>query len=1316
MGVLRRLAVGNSFIWDLNFINLTSFGQIPRLVEGRPTQVFGVSNADSIVYVPANAFSDVVVNGQPIGPHPAYAFITGYDKFVLGDPKHDPSMGPISAYNYYFSDPATGQPYDVPLAAGGNIGIIRNPLGDFLNPETQPRLVAATTPIINSFPEGISVSTVVNPQTQKVVGGFLMAGYQTLNRVFIYNASQMVYDIEKEAKGTPIPSFSQIGESSVIPDDLSHLLRGGLSSVPIDVVYQDVNVRSVFGYFTDPATHKLTYGAPYPAVAPLLLGRLPRGLASSPVLSGGSLALAPTPYNETPTIDSYPNEPLSVVTGTGTTADPLTGSVQAVESLVGYFSLGQQNRTSLNYVSLNAQDNAIYYFAIAGLPPGSAGKTLVVRLTVRDDQGNVVAADGLSASDASALGLSGGEIFFTLPANIPQGQTFGAGIPIDLSKLPTGLYTAQLDYGLFTKDPSGKYTNGRFFTYSEPYAVVNRSEGIFGAGWGLTGALELFAGDNGVLLTNGSGQEEIFLAPANVGDPFTSLSVADSSELYQRDDGTFELDLNGGTVDVFDAKGKLSTVTDRNGNAVTYKWSGDKLLSITDGVGLVTQFQYSGDLVTSIVEPDTSVVTTLKYDGNGNLISITNPDGAKTTFQYGNPDFKHLLTGQTLARGNDPAETSGINFKETLKYDAFGRLIGGTRADGKSFTLKASQSLAVVDLANGQGSDPTKPYTLVALSTLDGNENKYFATATYTSFDGDTITYTVTGFGQFHSSLDSADGTEVKSKRTDAGLVKTITRPAPATSSAYTYDDFGNLLSQTDFPNGSPVTQTWTYNVALGIPTGHTDSVGRTWTYTLDGNGNVVSTTITDAHAPPGSPSTTTTTATYYPNGQIHTSTDADGNMTTFNYDSYGRLTSTLYADGATYTIGFDSLAGNPTTFVDETGVRTTMTYNKMNQQLTKTVAAAGSPAGNWVWQNAYDAAGNLIKTIDSNGSVSLFSYDGVNRITKQVIDADGVKLTSNYGYTYGSLPTPYTVPKNSTYTYEYTQDPDGNTAVSVYDNRGLKLYSFDPTGEETQFIYNNNRQLTTTILPNGAKIDMHYDPRGRQIDQTGPTNEKVTYVYDNANRVVSMTRSNNAADGGDQVTTYQYNLFDAPAVTTDAIGTVTTNTYDAAGNVLTTTAGSGTPDAFVVTYQYDSRNRPITTTYGGVSTIHTTYDVAGRVATVSDPRDASWITTYKYDALGRAISSTDAAGNVRSSLYDGEGNLLSTTDALGKVTTYTYDGANRMKTMRDALGDLTTYVRNGNGLATQVIDPRGGITLSTLDADGHLLEIDRPDGRHFNV
>ncbi|MCC6231852.1 MAG: hypothetical protein IT580_04370, partial [Verrucomicrobiales bacterium] len=890
-----------------------------------------------------------------------------------------------------------------------------------------------------------------------------------------------------------------------------------------------------------------------------------------------------------------------------------------------------------------------------------------------------------------------------LPATIPENSTYGASIPIDLGDVPTGLYTAILEFGMFKPDANGKYTNGRFFTYTQPYAVVNSRDGLFGAGWGMGGLRELYLGDGGVLLVDGNGMEEIFLAPQTLGQPFTALSSADYAELRQREDGTFILRDKYATEYEFNRDGKMVLMRDRNGLVTTYSWAAEQLLSIRDPVGLVTEFKYSGAQVSAVIDP-AGRRTEFGYAGDKNLASITDPDGSRRTFAYGDGEFEHIMVSQVFKRGNDPSETSGLNFVETIQYNEFGRVVGGTRLDGKKFTLTAAQMLHVVKTEDAL--DPLEPAKTVLLSKLEGEDLEYRATATYKGFNQRLITYTMTGFGQFTSSKDEADGIKTENKRRPGGdgYVTKVTNPEGYVSE-YEYDLFGNLIKRTDYPQGTPISDVYTYDMRWSLIRIHEDGAGRTYTNTFDSRGNVTSTRIEDTNAPTGSPDTVTLNFAYNDLGLITTSSDGEGRTTRFTYDGYGRTTAVIYADGARRTYEYADLTGNPTTSTDEVGVVIRSTFDPMNRQKEKSVSKEGV---GFSWSMDYDAEGNLIREVNSRKFVTKHTYEVLDRVASSTIAAGSLDLTYRYAYEARGLTTPYTVPTNAEWSYRLAQDPAGYTTAQVFDRFGHMIFDIDALGHQTKFIYNKAGYLIQRIQSDTGVLKFTVDGRGRVLEQTGPESESVSYAYDGANRMIREVVANDSASGGNQITLKHYNLFDLPGLITSATDAVTQLDYDRSGNVIAKTEARGTPAAFTTTFKYDDRNREISRTLGGTATIHTAYWDDGSIRSVSDPRQSDWVTRYEYDVLKRLTRETDAAGGVWITVRDGEGNITERSDPRGVISLWKqdFDGANRLTQVRDPLGNLTKNEYDGAGNLIRVTDARGYVTSKTYDARHDVLSI----------
>ena len=187
--------------------------------------------------------------------------------------------------------------------------------------------------------------------------------------------------------------------------------------------------------------------------------------------------------------------------------------------------------------------------------------------------------------------------------------------------------------------------------------------------------------------------------------------------------------------------------------------------------------------------------------------------------------------------------------------------------------------------------------------------------------------------------------------------------------------------------------------------------------------------------------------------------------------------------------------------------------------------------------------------------------------------------------------------------------------------------------------------------------------------------------------------------DPDGNTTSYSYDGLNRLVKTTDALGNTTSTQYDALGDVIADhqPIGPTSPRTNTTTWAARSRKstrrlsdgltgRPVTptTTY--------TYDANGNLLSTTDPDgDTTWTV---YDALNRVVRSLSCPGQrpqrhalVTTTTYDAVGNVLSVTDPDGNVTSYVYDRLNRQ---------------------VEVINPLRNTSSTVYDADGDLNSDDR--------
>ena len=144
-------------------------------------------------------------------------------------------------------------------------------------------------------------------------------------------------------------------------------------------------------------------------------------------------------------------------------------------------------------------------------------------------------------------------------------------------------------------------------------------------------------------------------------------------------------------------------------------------------------------------------------------------------------------------------------------------------------------------------------------------------------------------------------------------------------------------------------------------------------------------------------------------------------------------------------------------------------------------------------------------------------------------------------------------------------------------------------------------------------------------------------------------------------------------------VGHVTQHQYDLAGRQIAVTQAYGTANATTTSYTLDAAGRKTAETDALGHVTSYTYDNAGNLTSVSGVKgnfqyaygnarnqvamaDGKGNTTqYQYDARKRLTVTTYPDTTTKTNAYDGPGNLVSVTDQAGNQVEYSYDAANQL-------------------------------------------------------
>ncbi|OEZ63501.1 DUF4214 domain-containing protein [Duganella sp. HH105] len=771
---------------------------------------------------------------------------------------------------------------------------------------------------------------------------------------------------------------------------------------------------------------------------------------------------------------------------------------------------------------------------------------------------------------------------------------------------------------------------------------------------------------------------------------------------------------------------RVASFTDALNRLTTIDYSVANKPAVTDPLGVKTTYTFdaNGNLTQIDTLPVGGPVQTNKfaYDSFNNLSQITHPDGTNSVFvPNAQGNFSVILdqTGSQIANLYDNNIANGT----------YNKLLNHTEYTGRDTDGIGSAVIASGPVTTRYVYD-TAARVHYKLSPQGGiTEYLYYANGDLMSelhYNGGIQALgaenAVVGEAAVTAALAAAGFDKSNISRTDyvydaRGLLAKSTRYATVDAnragladgaesvSYFTYDQAGQLLLSRD---GAGNQTTYTYD-GLGRVLTRTDANNTLVQSIYDARSNLTVTTTAKGAATPSS------TASYVRNGagqllSVQLQYGAQSGTTTYAYDAAGQLRRSTDPSGKNTYWLYDTL-GRKAAQIEHNGVMTEYTYNKLNQ-LTKATRyattidpglltdAQGKPASvtaaslrplanpadrsNWT---DYDAIGNVVATVDANGYLTRYVYDGMNRLTQTIVRAKPID----------------------------TSKLDGLDIAAAYAAEAT-------AGEDrvSRVLYNGD-QVAGKLDALGYLTEYKYDAGGRLID---------TISYDSASPAAALaagdlTALRPAAVAADRHVRNLYNGRDQLVGTIDADNFVTEFRYDAAGNLAYKRAYAGaaaTPAGKALD--------KLGVTAGPLDRITTyTYNALNKLDTESSASGA--YTRYRYDADGNVVAvergTAGAAEMASASRYDGAGHLIAQLNAEGAAKlaalgatppaaavaalwascaqTYSYNNAGQRLSATDVLGNRTLYFYDALGNLTHTVNPLGQVLEQRYDNFGQVIK-----------
>ncbi|MFD5058155.1 putative T7SS-secreted protein [Streptomyces sp. NPDC058394] len=575
---------------------------------------------------------------------------------------------------------------------------------------------------------------------------------------------------------------------------------------------------------------------------------------------------------------------------------------------------------------------------------------------------------------------------------------------------------------------------------------------------------------------------------------------------------------------------RITALTDSLGHTSRYVINERaQVVGEIDATGAVTRFEYDRyNRLLSHTDP-LGHESRWEYDEAGRMTAVVRADGRRSTAEYDELGLPLKVTGtdglvvrQTYdAQGNRTSVTDGSRATTRFTYDDAGHLTSVTDALGHTTHVRNDPAGLPVEVTDPLGATTRcerdafgRPVVLVdalgAISrrrwTVEGQLARRIEP------DGSEQTWVYDGEGNCLSHTD-AMGAISRFEYTDFDLPAARTEPDGA---RYEFDHDSNLrLTQVTNPQGLA----WSYSYdAAGRLTAETDFDGRTLTYAHDRAGRL--TTRTNGAGEP---------IRYEHNelGQL-LSKDADGAVTTFEYDIFDQLAVATSADASLTwlrdrhgRLRSETVNGRTLTYTHETlgrrvsrttpsGAVSTWTYDAAGQRTA--LASSGRTL-----TFAHNAAGQ--ETARQVGeTISLtHEFDTAGRLTTQHVSARGISV-AHRAYAYRADGNLVGIRDQISGSRRFELDSAGRV-TTVTGANWTESYAYDEAGNQIQASWPashpgqeaaGERSYTGTRITRAGRIRYEHDAQGRMVlrqkTRLSRTPDTWRYTWDCEDRLTSVT------------------------------------------------------------------------------------------------------------------------------------------------------------------------------------------------------------------